>query len=258
MNLRISIPALLALAALCAPADTIYSSISFPLPPNLPSEAYEATQTTQFGGLVQFAGAGSSFALSTVTVVMSDWALAADYGSIAPGFDVPLTLDIYGVGANDTVGSLLASETVDAFIPWRPPSGGCPDPTAWRASDGNCYHGLASTVSFDLTGLQVPDQIIYGLSLNTQDYGTPPTGISGPYNSLNFALASTPPSVGGNPLPGTAYRAANGGAFQQEQGWAPYSGAIQFNDTAPEPWTMLLVGAGLLALGALRRKRARP
>jgi hypothetical protein len=76
---------------------------------------------------------------------MCDWALAADYGSMSPGFNAPLTLAIYGVGPDDSVGSLLASQTVDAFIPWRPPSGGCPGPTAWRAKEGNCYHGLAPT-----------------------------------------------------------------------------------------------------------------
>jgi hypothetical protein len=258
MKPTILIPALLALSAACASADTIYSSIPIPLLPNLPSEAYEATGTTQFGGLIQFAGSGESYTLSSVTVVMSDWALAADYGSTAPGFNVPLTLDIYSVGAGDTVGSLLGWETVNAFIPWRPPSAGCDDPTAWRASDGICYHGLASTVSFDLTGVQVPDQVIYGLALNTQHYGTSPIGHPGPYNSLNFGLATTAPSVGSNPLPGTAYVSANAGAFEQEQNWAPYSGAIEFNDTAPEPLTLLLTGAGRLGLGALRRRRARP
>jgi len=257
MKPTVLIPALLALSAACASADTIYSSIPIPLPPNLTSEAYEATQTTQFGGLIQFAGSSGSYTLSTVTVVMSDWALAADYGSTAPGFNVPLTLNLYGVGPSDTVGSLLATQTIDAFIPWRPPSGGCDDPTAWLASNGNCYHGLASPVSFVLTGLEVPDQVIYGLALNTQHYGTPPIGAPGPYNSLNIGLATTAPSVGSNPLPGTAYVSANGGAFEQEQNWAPYSGAIQFNDTAPEPWTLLLTGAGLLSLGVLRRKPTR-
>jgi hypothetical protein len=178
--------AIIAALAPLALADSsiIYNNIPNPLPPNVPSEPYEAVQSGEFGGLIQFAGGGSSYNLINATVAMSDWALGSDYAPngttiTASGFYVPLTLNLYNVGSGNSVGSLIVAETIDAFIPWRPEaSPGCG--TAWLASNGNCYNGSLSTVTFDLTGVTVPDEIIYGLAFNTTDYGTSPTGVLGP------------------------------------------------------------------------------
>jgi hypothetical protein len=259
----------------------IYNTIPNPLPPNVPSLGYEATGTSEFGGLIQFAG-GNSYSLTSATVAMSDWALASGYTSsfgttidgvtiTASGFDIPLTLNIYSAGAGGPVGSLIASDTVDAFIPWRPaPGGGSCTGTSYEGSDGKCYNGSLSTVTFDLTGLTVPGQVIYGLAFNTTHYGASPTGIPGPYESLNLGLSTVPPTVGSNPLPATAYwnttnagDYADGGAggvgtFRQDQNWAPYSGAIEFMGNpisapapTPEPSSMLLFATGLLSLAGI-------
>jgi len=254
-----------------ARGSALYSDLPVTLPPNLPSLGYEANQTAEFGGLVGFAG-GAPIAIDSVTVAMSNWAYASQWGAlgVSPGYDIPLTLDLYAVGPGDTVGALIASETVDAFIPWRPEPADCPD-DAYQAGNGQCYNGSLSTVTFTFSDLSVPQQLIYGLAYNTSNYGSSPTGVPGPYDSLNFALASTGAVVGTDPLPGTAYwntttagdyadgGAAGVGIFRQDQGWSPYTGAIEFDGTAaPEPGTLpLLAGAGLMFCGAALLQRHR-
>jgi hypothetical protein len=232
--LPISAIAAFAAATLAVPAQgvAIYDSIPAPLPPNVPSVGYQATQTAEFGDLIQFGGTGR--ALTHVTLVMSDWALASTYGSTNPTWSHPITLNLYNVNTFDPYpapGTLIATQTNTYAIPWRPeadptcPAGG----TAWRASDGNCYNGYAFTITFDFTGTTVPDQIIYGVAYNTNSWGYAPIGQPGPYESLNFGLARVPPTTGSNPLPDTAFVASGAmPVFVKQTGWTPYSGAITF------------------------------
>ena len=229
------------------PPAIIYNSIPGPsLPPNVPSLGYQATQSAEFGDLIQFAGAGRS--LTTVTLVMSDWALASDWPSFNPSWTHPITLNLFNVdssGPNPAPGTLIATRTNTFPIPWRPPADPtCPGGTAWRAGDGNCYNGFAFTISFDLTGTTVPNQIIYGVAYNTLTWGYHPIGVEGPYESLNFGLATVAPSVGTNPFPDTAYwntatagNYADGGTggvnvFRRDTAWTPFSGAISFQTAA--------------------------
>jgi hypothetical protein len=238
---------LLAIAPVAAHATAIYTSIPAPLPPNVPSLGYQATQTSEFGDLIQMGGTDRT--LKTVTLVLSDWALASDWpsfpGSGGATWNHPLTLNLYAVdnsGANPAPGALIATRTQTFAIPWRPPADPtCPGGTAWRASDGNCYNGIAFTVTFDFTGTVVPSQLIYGVAFNTQTWGYAPIGTAGPYISLNFGLATQPPTVGTNPFPDTAYwntqtpsNYADGGAggvgtFRRDTAWTPFSGAITFD-----------------------------
>jgi hypothetical protein len=248
--------ALLALAALPALGSSIsYSTLPAVLPPNLPSEGYEANGLAQFGGLIELTGNAAANIISA-TLLMSNGAYESNFPTVgtSQGYTVPLTLNVYAVGPGDTVGSLLATETVDALIPWRPqPTSACGDD--YMGSDGLCHGGSLSAVTFDLTLSQAPAQLIYGLSFDTQHYGAAPTGTAGPYDSLNFALSESHPSVGSNPLPGTVYLSTGAGsgvgAFSQDTGWAPYSGAIEFDDPAasPEPAPFVFVGIGLGLIG---------
>ncbi|HKV40248.1 MAG TPA: VCBS repeat-containing protein, partial [Blastocatellia bacterium] len=228
------------------PATTVYNSLPGPLPPNVPSLGYQANQTAEFGDLIQFAGAGGS--LTQVTLVMSDWALAADFGSTSPTWNHPITLNLYNVnnsGPNPAPGALIATRTQTFAIPWRPvPDITCPK-NAWKAGDGNCYNGLAFTITFDFSGTVVPGQIIYGVAFNTETWGYNPIGSPGPYESLNFGLAQVPPTAGSNPFPDTAYwntaTASNYtdggtggvGIFRRDTNWTPYSGAISFQTAEP-------------------------
>ena len=92
----------------------------------------------------------------------------------------------------------------------------------------------------------MPDQIIYGVAYNTNTWGYAPIGQPGPYESLNYGLATVAAiTAGSNPFPDTAYWNtmqasfyADGGAggvgtFRRDTDWTPYIGAISF--TAPNP-----------------------
>lgn len=250
-------------------ADIIYDNISNPLPPNEPSLGYQATQTSEFGDEIQFSGTARN--LTQVTVTLSDWALYSDWSSSgydSSGYSVPMTLNLYNVGTGNSVGSLIASNTTTQNILWRPEaSAGCG--TAFLGSDGNCYNGLAQTVTFDFTGTVVPDEIVFGLAFNTQSYGANPTGVAGPYNSLNFALNDVSgPSVGTDVNSDAVFWNTStqswyanydpsATAFQKDTAWAPYVPAVQFA-AVPEPatWAMLLFGffgVGFIMRGARRK-----
>ena len=119
----------------------IYNDIPGPLlPPNVPSVGYQATQTSEFGDLIQFGGTDRS--LTVATLVFSDWALASTFLSESPTWSHPITINLYNVdnsGANPAPGTLIDTQTQTFAIPWRPPADPtCPGGTAWRAGDGNC------------------------------------------------------------------------------------------------------------------------
>lgn len=253
-----------------ASAAVIFSNLPTTLPPNLPSLGYQATGTTEFGNHILFAPGARQ--LNTAKVVMSNWALESEYGMGGAGYHHDLTLNIYNYGSETGTGSLITTKTLNAFIPWRPAADPtCPNGTAWRAGDGNCYNGYAFEVVFDFTGMAVnlPNDVVFGLSFNTQTYGNQPIGAAGPYNSLNFALVDAAPTVGTDVDPdsvfwNTAHQSfltpggpGVAGVFGGDTNWTGFVPAISIDaSTVPEPGALALVALALAGAGlASRRKR---
>src|SRR5665213_3535141 len=113
-----------------APA-VVYDSLPSVSPAtNYPSQPFQAQQTNEFGDYVHLAGTARQ--LNSVTVTMSDWALAATTANAAfcsaspsncdsTGFFWPITVNIYAnTLTNDVPNHLLGTKTVTTHIPWRP------------------------------------------------------------------------------------------------------------------------------------------
>jgi hypothetical protein len=241
-------------------AAITYDSIPTPLPPNVPSVGYEANSISELGNAVTLAP--GSRRLISVTAVLSNWALESTYQPVgtSPGFEVPLTLNLYNYDAGGAVGSRFASMTIDGFVPWRPeadPACTGVDAGKWLATNGRCYSGIAAEVVFDFSGMGItlPDTLIFGLAFNTQHFGYTPTGVPGPYNSLNFGTFGSP-STGTNVYSDSIYTSTGGPLLLDAGGWEPYSPEVRI-DVVPEPTALHLLGAGVLLLGIpiLRRRR---
>ena len=182
----------------------VYDSIPSPLAPNIPSLGYQATSTDEFGDDIRLADGPRT--LDSVTVAMSSWALQADNvgapGFNSSGWDQQLILNLYrstGPADAPVVGSLIAAQSNTFHVPWRPVADlTCPGGTAWRDTNALCYNGKAFMVTFDLSASNVtlPSRIIATIAFNTQSYGAAPTGVSGPYNSLNVGVQGTGASIG--------------------------------------------------------------
>jgi len=119
--------------------------------------------------------------------------------------------------------------------------------------------------------VNLPSSVIYGLAFNTFSFGANPTGIHGPYESLNFGFQNQLPSVGTDiPTVGytdSAYDPGVGGAgnFSQRAGnFDPADGitpvraavraAVEFT-AVPEPGSIFLLGIGLAFVIYSARKR---
>lgn len=239
----------------------IYNNIPNPLPGNLASWGYEATGTSEFGDRIMFAPA-TGHSLATVTATMSSWACQSGTWfssncATTPGatFSHPITLNIYNVVAGNQVGTLIGSVTQTFAIPYRPSVDlvNCTDGRWYESSSGTCFNGKASNITFNLSGLNVPNQVIFGIAYNTTHYGYAPIGQAAPcystsggcpYDSLNVALADPAVynTVGSNPAPNDAYQYTLYGSctdgpivpFGLDAGcWTGYKPSVRFNATNP-------------------------
>lgn len=230
-----SVSASLPVAFLLHASRPVFNELPAVIPPSLPSLGFQATQTAEFGDVVSLAPGTGRYA-AKATAAMVTWSTEA--------YSHPITLNLYGVAGG--VLTPLASVTQTFAIPARPAaSASCPG-TQWLSSDG-CRSGYAFPVTFDLTGLVLPDTFAYGIAYDTQTWGANPLGVDGPYTSLNVGLvgdgstaASTLPSVGSDPDPdavlwktATAAWYTDGGAggvnvFRADTNWTGSAPAVEF------------------------------
>ena len=239
-------PSLASMSVGASAGAAVYNNIPNPIPPNVVSLGYQATQTAEFGDYVALAGTARR--ARSATVLMSSWALHSIYPTMpAAGYMHDITLNIYDVnhtGSTPALGNLITSVTKSFLIPWRPEADPtCPGGTAWRAGDNLCYNGFAFTIEYDLWApeLTLPNELIFGVAFNTNTWGAHPIGVPGPYESLNVGLAVVPPSVGTDVEPdalfwntSTAGNYADGGTggvgiFRRDTGWTPYSPAFSIS-----------------------------
>jgi hypothetical protein len=220
----------LAVGAAAASAEVIYDNAVSPPVKNLPSLGYEATQTSEFGGLVKFAG--TSRTNPTVTITMSSWACQNLQGGAAcrttagGSFSWPITLNAYRLGTGNEPGAKLGTQTLNVKVPYRPSA----SKHCTLTSEGvvgwgpECFSGKAFTVTFHLNGVELPEEAILSVAYSTSDYGAAPTheasvgedslnvGVTEP---VNFSEpAPVEPSIGTDPLPEDAYaNSLNSGVY---------------------------------------------
>jgi hypothetical protein len=233
-----------------ASAMPVYNNIPTKLPRGLNSIGFEATSTSQFGGLIELSKTRRGRANPVVTFVLDDWACQSGGGATCTSkkrasYPWPVTVNLYEVGAEDTVGSLIASQTQTITVPYQPSTG--PECTgeatgAWyNKTAGECQFGYAFKAKIAFPSVTLPSQLIVGIAYNTEDHGAEPTGTPGPEDSLNLALMETAPKTGSDPLPEDVFvnsswsemyceGATDVGTFGSSGAcWAPYQVALGVN-----------------------------
>jgi Collagen triple helix repeat (20 copies) len=221
----------------------VYSNLPSSLIDNPVSEGFAADSVAEFGGEYHLATGARTNPL--VQVEMSSWACETgewntNCATNNPGstFSTPITLNIYSVD-NGKPGNLLATDTQTFNIPFRPtPSGTavCGNDTQYQARDGKCQNGFPNLISFDMGGFHValPDDVIVSVAFNTQAAGGDPTGVDGPYDSLNVGLVDDgTPTTGSDPAAGTVFtNVKSGGAGRTDGNYNVFSAdTADFSDS---------------------------
>ncbi len=199
-----------------------------------PAIGFEATSTNEFGDAVSLQ-AGTGRTLSSLIVDFQSYACESGHWYTGdcvstPGdtFQVPggITAKIYATDSTGTtVGTELASATINPNIPYRPSASGatiCPSTGGgqWTAGSlwfnpdapngGACQTSIADKLVFNFTGnTTLPDYVIWTVQFSTSTSGYSPLGTTsacntgpggGPYDSLN---------VGDKTYPGAPYAGAD-------------------------------------------------
>lgn len=198
--------------------EAIYSNLPATLPGNFASVGNEAYSNAELGGQLEFAG--SARRNPKITIAMSSWACQSGHWYsqdcvTGPGarFAWPITVNLYEVGPEGSVGAKLASGSKTFKMPYRPSaSTKCTGANAGKwYHEKTCFNGKAFKIALTLTATKLPAKAIVGVSYDTTHNGPNPAGEAAPcfassagcfYDSLNVALiepAEGPPSVGTDP-----------------------------------------------------------
>ena len=219
--------AIVAVMMLSTPAsaatETIFDYIPSPLPDNVASYSYESWGVAEAGDGISFSTSGNQ-TLDNAKVVVSSWACEEGTGWAAenevpcvttPGstFAVPITLTLY-----DPNLSMIHSTTKTFNIPFRPSSNPeCDETVNGQGWGQDCFLGFADVITFDLTGVVVPDEIVYGVVWNTASYGYDPIGNGAECQAVQYAgcdssllnlgvEGTAPANVGTDESPAGAYQ----------------------------------------------------
>jgi hypothetical protein len=209
LTLALAALGLLALVA-SASAEVVYRAAPTGTVAAAPSLGFAESEIAELGSLVKLAG--SSRVDPTVDLGLSVW--SCEHGTWdagctttpGAGFDLPLTLDVYAVGAGGEPGQLLAHSEQSFHLAYRPSAGGCTDPegnpNGFTAADGSCSDGLPQQVAWTLTGVTLPAEAIVtvafdakasaaaeevGPSFATADVGAAPRAAEGAYAAVGSA-----------------------------------------------------------------------
>jgi hypothetical protein len=257
LGIAIAMAPALAQASEGQKGGVIYNSVITPLPGNLVSMAFEATQTSEFGNAVNFSS-GASHDISKVIVSMSSWGCAAgswDKKTCATPEDAtfaqPITLNIYSPSADGVhPGAKITSVTNTFNINFRPSASTlCVGDNLGKWYDKKsktCFNGFAQNITFNLKNVRVGGSAIFGIAYNTTHYGSVPVGTSAPcfstsagcgYDSLNVALTEDPTNVrvGTSVVPGKLWLASTW-AGNYADGGAAGVGVFRIDSPIVAPW----------------------
>lgn len=209
-----------------AAARLAYDSIPGTLPGNVPSHAFQATQTSEFGDGVSLE-AGTPRRLQSVRVILSSWGCQIGtwnggdcFTTAGATFTHPITLNVYDMGESGSVGALLATKTQTFNIRYRPSANDvrCTDGDAGKwFKKGTCYNGFAQSIKFGFAGESLTtSDVIWTVAFNTSGYGETPLGYNTacsqttegcPYDSLNVGLntSANSPYIGTDVQPDGVY-----------------------------------------------------
>jgi hypothetical protein len=237
-----------------------------------PGVAFEAHPWNEFGDSVTLSGTARTLNslrvdFQSFACVSGAWDTGCGGGTttgVSPGtFPWPITANIYAAGTGGQVaGSLLATETVTAQIPFRPnsDSANCPlTPTKWfnplAPGGGACQNSIATVLTFNNWTFQsgftgtLPGSVVWTVAFNTSTQGYTPQGNKTPVCTLPPATASTTVcpqnpadslNVGDKtysvpPYAGTSLFDTNGGQAVGSQGPTPAPLALYTPDDGGRP-----------------------